>query len=108
VLGVKERVTSTVTKPTQRKDNPVTTETLIYGLPKGETGRYAEVLLYGGGRKLSEDDVRKVLAAASKDGFHSFRVTGFKAGTFPDFGSAVLRKANPVKTTTKRKPNGRI
>lgn len=91
--------------------NPIMSETLIYGLPRGERERYAEQLLYGGGLKLSKDQIERVKAAASADGWHSFRVVDFDPTAKPDFSKAVKR--NPMKTparktasktSTKRKP----
>jgi hypothetical protein len=78
------------------KKNPVT-ETLIYGLAPGETRDYMEVLIYGGGQKLTQAQIDKVIQAASKDGFHSFRIAGFDPTIKPDFAAAVRRKRNPDK-----------
>lgn len=78
--------------------NPIT-ETLIYGLPAGETRDYMEELLYGGGLKLTEAQIQQVLKAASDAGFHSFRITGFDPTKRPDFAKAVAtrtRKRNPA------------
>ena len=57
-------------------------ETLIYALPKGETERYMEDLISS--HCKSKADVDRVIAAASKDGWHSFRVTEYN-GEAPDF-----------------------
>lgn len=43
----------------------------VWGIPKGETGRWQEDLLSGSCR--SQSDVDKVKAAAGLDGYHSFR-----------------------------------
>ena len=61
-------------------------EMLLYGLPKNETERYAEVLLATQCRSSKDVDAAK--AAASKDGFHSFRVATFNWEK-PDFSKAV-------------------
>ncbi len=79
------------------KRNPIT-ETLIYGLAPGETRDYMEQLLYDGGQKLTQAQIDKVFKAASDDGYHSFRVTGFDPTMKPDFAAAVRRKRNPDKT----------
>jgi len=84
-------------KATPRKRNPIT-ETLIYGLPAGESRDYMEELLYGGGLKLTPEQVQKVLDAATAAGYHSFRVTGFD----PTVGAAFVRTMGQGR---KRKPN---
>lgn len=65
-------------------------EILIYGLKANETREYMEDLLacfpVNGNAAAN---VEKVKAAASAQGFHSFRVTGFVPGTRPDFVKAV-------------------
>lgn len=64
--------------------NPKTdVEILVYGLPKGETERYTEVLLSTKCR--NENDVERIKEAAIKDGFHDFRVTRFVPGKLPNF-----------------------
>lgn len=62
------------------------TEILVYGIPKGETERYTENLLATKCRNAA--DIEKVKAAASKDGWHSFRVTTYN-GEAPNFAAAV-------------------
>lgn len=62
------------------------TEILIYGIPKGETERYMEDLLSM--RCRNQADIDKVKAAASKDGWHSFRIAYYN-GEAPDFTKAV-------------------
>jgi len=62
------------------------TEILIYAIPKGETERYMEDLISSRCRNMA--DVQKVKAAASKDGWHSFRVTTYN-GEAPNFAGAV-------------------
>jgi hypothetical protein len=67
------------------------TQTLIYGLAAGETERYTEALLSS--RCVTKTEVDRVIAAATRDGWHSFRVTGFKLdGKIPDFGATVAEK----------------
>lgn len=66
------------------------TEILIYGLPKNETRDYMEDLLacFPVTDKAASN-VEAVKAAASAQGFHSFRVAGFVPGTKPNFAKAV-------------------
>jgi hypothetical protein len=56
-------------------------EYLLYGLRKGETERYTEVLL---ARLASPAAAEKIKALAKADGFHSFRIAKFD-GSPPDF-----------------------
>ena len=62
------------------------TELLVYGLAKGETKRYMEDLLAS--HCKSPADVAAVKAAASKDGWHSFRVAEYR-GEAPNFTKVV-------------------
>jgi hypothetical protein len=64
-------------------------EVLIYGLPKGETKDYMEDLLacFPDTRKTAEN-IERVKAAASAEGWHSFRVTTWR-GEAPDFVKTV-------------------
>jgi hypothetical protein len=65
-------------------------EILIYGLKQGETRDYMEDLLACFPvTSEAASNIEKVKAAASADGFHSFRVTGFVPGTKPNFAKAV-------------------
>lgn len=66
------------------------TEILIYGLKQGETRDYMEDLLacFQVTDKAAQN-IEAVKAAASAQGFHSFRVTGFVPGTKPNFAAAV-------------------
>lgn len=64
-------------------------EFLLYGLPKGETERHTETILYSKGKSEDDPMIEKVKGLASKDGWHSFRVAKFVPGTRPDFGRAV-------------------
>jgi hypothetical protein len=61
-------------------------EILIYGLEKGETRDYMETLLATNCRTPS--DIEKVKAAASAQGWHSFRVAMYN-GEAPNFAKAV-------------------
>jgi hypothetical protein len=65
-------------------------EILIYGLKQGETREYMEDLLACfQATDKAQDNIERVKAAASTQGFHSFRVTGFVPGTKPNFAKAV-------------------
>ncbi len=66
------------------------TEILIYGLKQGETRDYMEDLLacFLVTDKAAQN-IETVKAAASAQGFHSFRVAGFVPGTKPNFVKAV-------------------
>ena len=61
-------------------------ETILYGLPKGATERYEEVLLLTNG---TPESIERVKVLAAKDGFHSFRVAEVDLSTPPDFIKAV-------------------
>lgn len=63
-----------------------TKEKVLYGLPKGATERYEEVLLL---TQATEEKIEKVKRLAAKDGFHSFRVADIDLSVPPDFGKAV-------------------
>lgn len=65
-------------------------EILIYGLKQGETREYMEDLLacFPANDKAAQN-IEAVKAAATADGFHSFRVAGFVPGTVPNFAKAV-------------------
>ena len=60
--------------------------TLIYALAAGETERYMEALLSS--RCKTAADVAAVKAAASKDGWHDFRVVTATEDA-PNFAGAV-------------------
>lgn len=65
-------------------------EILIYGLKQGETREYMEDLLAC--FKVTANaaaNIEKVKAAASAQGFHSFRVTGFNPNAAPNFAAAI-------------------
>ena len=67
----------------------MTREILIYGLKQGETRDYMEDLLacFAVTDKAASN-IEKVKAAASAQGFHSFRIAGYN-GEAPDFVKAV-------------------
>lgn len=64
-------------------------EILIYGLERGETRGYMETLLanFKDGVNTASN-IDKVKAAASAQGWHSFRVATYN-GTAPNFAKAV-------------------
>lgn len=65
-------------------------EILVYGLKQGETRDYMEDLLACFPvTDKAQSNIEKVKAAATAQGFHSFRVAGFVPGTRPDFTKAV-------------------
>jgi hypothetical protein len=57
-------------------------ETLLYGIPKGATERYEEVLLL---TNATPEKIERVKELATRDGFHSFRVAQIDLSTPPDF-----------------------
>lgn len=57
-------------------------EILVYGLEQGETRDYMETLLHS--KCKTESDIKKVIAYAKKQGYHSFRVATYN-GEAPDF-----------------------
>lgn len=61
-------------------------ETLIYALSSGDNQSWQEQLISS--RCKTNADVQKVIAAASADGWHSFRVAYYN-GEKPDFASAL-------------------
>ena len=61
-------------------------ETVLYGIPKGETERYTEVLLL---TNATPALIEKVKALASADGFHSFRVATIDLSVAPDFRKVI-------------------
>jgi hypothetical protein len=62
------------------------TETVLYGIPKGLTERYEEVLLL---TKATPEKIEQVKLLAARDGFHSFRVAHVDLSVAPDFTKAV-------------------
>lgn len=61
-------------------------EILIYGLERGETRDYMESLLATNCKTSA--DIEKVKAAATAQGWHSFRIA-FYNGEAPNFAKAV-------------------
>jgi len=57
-------------------------QTLLYAIPKGQTERYTEALLHS--NITSAAHAEQVKEIASKDGWHSFRVTTWD-GSAPHF-----------------------
>lgn len=55
---------------------------LLYGLAKGETERYTEILLL---TTTVKPNIEKVKKLATRDGFHSFRISKHVDGKMPDF-----------------------
>jgi hypothetical protein len=63
-------------------------ETVLYGLPRGATERYEEVLLL---TNATPEKIERVKTLAAKDGYHSFRVAVIDLSKPPDFRD-VFRK----------------
>ena len=64
-------------------------EILIYGLERGETHRYTEALLANFPKTdKAVENIEKVKAAASAQGYHSFRVATYN-GEPPNFAAAI-------------------
>ena len=61
-------------------------ETLIYALSSGDNMSWQEQLISS--HCKNDADVQKVIAAASADGWHSFRVAYFN-GEAPNFAATV-------------------
>ena len=61
-------------------------ETLIYALSSGDNQSWQEQLISS--QCKSDADVQKVIAAATNDGWHSFRIAYFN-GEAPNFAAAI-------------------
>jgi len=61
-------------------------ERVMYGLPKGATARYEEVLLL---TNATPEKIEKVKELAGRDGFHSFRVASIDLSVAPDFSKTL-------------------
>lgn len=61
-------------------------ETILYGLPKGATERWEEVVLL---TNATLEKIKKVKIIAARDGFHSFRTAVIDLTIRPDFTKAV-------------------
>ena len=64
-------------------------EMLLYGLPKGKTERWKEVLLL---TQATTESIERVKVLATRDGYHSFRVATVDLDVPPDFAATVLVK----------------
>lgn len=62
------------------------TETVLYGLPKGATEQWEEVLLL---TNATPEKIERVKELAARDGFHSFRESKIDLSTPPDFAGTV-------------------
>jgi hypothetical protein len=80
------RITKEQKKAVQEQLQIKKVETVLYGLPKGSTERYEEVLLLS---NATPEKIEKVKVLASQDGFHSFRVAYVDLSTPPDFVKAI-------------------
>lgn len=67
----------------------MTKQILLYAIPKGETERYTEGLLAT--NCTNQADIDKVVAVASADGWHSFRVA-YWDGSAPNFAATLNTK----------------
>ena len=63
-------------------------ETVLYGLPKGATERYEEILLL---TNATPEKIEQVKILAARDGFHSFRVAEIDLSTPPDFTKTIRK-----------------
>jgi hypothetical protein len=86
------------------KEHARGTETLLYGLPKGETERYTESLLSTNPARF--DEIKRL---ASADGWHSFRIATITLGELPDFVGSLSFARGKTSTITNfnRKQNGK-
>jgi hypothetical protein len=62
------------------------TEQVMWGLPKGSTERYDEVLLL---TNATDEKIARVKQLASVGGFHSFRIASIDLSVAPDFPGTV-------------------
>jgi hypothetical protein len=65
------------------------TELVMWGIPKGCTERYQEVILL---TNATHETAERVKVLASRDGFHSFRTAKIDLSVAPDFTKAVTGK----------------
>jgi len=61
-------------------------ETILYGIPKGLSERYEEVILL---TNATSEKIERVKVLATKDGFHSFRVAEIDLSVVPDFSKVI-------------------
>ena len=79
-----------------------TFEYVLWGLPRGATERYEEVVLIGG--VTDPRILDKVETLASADGFHSFRSARIDLTTPPDFTKTLnISPARKARTTKRSK-----
>lgn len=64
-------------------------ETVLYGIPAGNTERYQEVLLL---TNATPENIERVRVLAARDGFHSFRVAVIDLSTPPDFRRTIAKR----------------
>ena len=62
-------------------------EYVMWGIPKGSTERYDEVVLLSDASDAAR--VEKVKQLATQDGFHSFRIAGINMTEIPDFAKTI-------------------
>jgi hypothetical protein len=65
-------------------------EYVLYGIPKGETERYSEVILLSEASDAKR--VEKVKELAGKDGFHGFRLARIDLTVAPNFGRNIFAR----------------
>ena len=65
-------------------------ETVVWALPAGKADRLYEQIMICNRGVLTAADCAKVKAAASKDGWHSFRVVEMDLNAKPDFVKSLL------------------
>jgi hypothetical protein len=61
-------------------------EIVLYGIPKGKTGRIDEVILL---TNCTQAKLERVYPMAKADGFHSFRTAVIDLSQVPDFAGTV-------------------
>ncbi len=64
-------------------------ETVVYGLADGETERYMETLLFHAHKRLTQEQVDKVIDYAKNRGWHSFRVSHIDLSEAPSFADTI-------------------
>ncbi len=70
-------------------------ETLLYGLPQGETERYTEQLLATNRTEAQFEVIKRI---ASADGWHSFRIASCDLSKAPNFASTLNTQATNMAT----------
>lgn len=74
-------------------------EIVLYGLPRGATERYEEVLLL---TNATPEKIKKAKELATKDGFHSFRTAVIDLDKPPDFKKTVKTSKNSARDVENR------